>query len=174
MALFTCPDCGGKISSDALQCPHCGKSNKSMTDRQKPDSYLVYSILSTLFCCLPLGIVGIVNATKVDPAWNAGRYDEAQRYADTAKVYDHRNCYIAHRIYCLFHYCCRGFRNATLDEIEPAIHRTCLCIGFNIILYCRSVHVVDTKMPVQIVDGLFLSRLRSAACTARRTSSRHS
>ncbi len=56
-----------------------------MTDRQKPDSYLVYSILSTLFCCLPLGIVGIVNATKVDPAWNAGRYDEAQRYADTAK-----------------------------------------------------------------------------------------
>lgn len=58
-----------------------------MTDRPKPDSYLVYSILSTLFCCLPLGIVGIVNAVKDDPAWDAGRYDQAQRYADTAKKF---------------------------------------------------------------------------------------
>jgi hypothetical protein len=31
-----------------------------------PDNYLVWSILATIFCCWPLGIPAIVNATKVD------------------------------------------------------------------------------------------------------------
>lgn len=29
-------------------------------------NHLVMSILCTLFCCLPLGIVGIINAAKVN------------------------------------------------------------------------------------------------------------
>ena len=31
-----------------------------------PNNYLLWAILSTLLCCLPLGIVSIVFATKVD------------------------------------------------------------------------------------------------------------
>lgn len=35
------------------------------------------AILTTLFCCLPLGIVAIVKASKVDSLLAAGRRDEA-------------------------------------------------------------------------------------------------
>ena len=31
-----------------------------------PKNWLVESILVTLFCCLPLGIAGIINASKVE------------------------------------------------------------------------------------------------------------
>lgn len=44
---------------------------------QKPDNYLVWAILATLFCCLPFGIVAIVKAASVDNLWAAGKYDEA-------------------------------------------------------------------------------------------------
>ena len=32
----------------------------------KPESYLVWAILSTVCCCLPFGVVSIVYASKVD------------------------------------------------------------------------------------------------------------
>ncbi|MDP3968934.1 MAG: CD225/dispanin family protein [Nocardioides sp.] len=50
-----------------------------------PDNNLVWGILTTLFCCLPLGIVSIVNAAKVDALWTGGRHAEAQAAADAAK-----------------------------------------------------------------------------------------
>lgn len=53
----------------------------------KPDSYLVWAILSTLFCCLPLGIVSIVYSSKVDGLYNAGDYAGAQNAADNAKKF---------------------------------------------------------------------------------------
>jgi hypothetical protein len=37
-----------------------------------PKTWLIESILVTIFCCLPLGIVGIVNATKVESRFYAG------------------------------------------------------------------------------------------------------
>lgn len=50
-----------------------------------PKTWLVESILVTLFCCLPLGIVGIVNAVKVDTLYYAGQYDEALYRSTQAK-----------------------------------------------------------------------------------------
>lgn len=35
------------------------------------------SVLVTIFCCLPFGIVGIVNASKVSSLFAQGKYDEA-------------------------------------------------------------------------------------------------
>lgn len=52
---------------------------------QKPDNYLVWSILVTLLCCLIGGIVAIVYSSKVDSHWNAGRYDEAIKASTNAK-----------------------------------------------------------------------------------------
>jgi hypothetical protein len=52
---------------------------------QQPDSNLVWGILSTLLCCLPLGIVSIVYSSKVSGLWAQGRYAEAQTSADNAK-----------------------------------------------------------------------------------------
>lgn len=51
----------------------------------KPDNYLVWAILSTIFCCLPLGIVSIVYSSKVDSQYNAGDYVGAQDSANKAK-----------------------------------------------------------------------------------------
>lgn len=50
-----------------------------------PKNYLVESILITVLCCLPLGIVGIINATKVESLFAAGDYVGAQHAADEAK-----------------------------------------------------------------------------------------
>lgn len=42
-----------------------------------PKNWLVESILVTLFCCLPLGIVGIVFAAQVNSKFAAGDYNGA-------------------------------------------------------------------------------------------------
>ncbi|MES2882212.1 MAG: CD225/dispanin family protein, partial [Bacteroidota bacterium] len=39
---------------------------------QQPKNWLVESILVTIFCCLPFGIVGIVNAAQVNSKFAAG------------------------------------------------------------------------------------------------------
>jgi hypothetical protein len=48
-----------------------------------PDNYLVWAILSTVLCCLPLGIVSIVFATQVSAKWamgdRAGALDSARK-----------------------------------------------------------------------------------------------
>lgn len=51
----------------------------------KPDNYLVWAILSTILCCLPFGIVSIVQAAKVDGLYTAGQYDESRRASESAK-----------------------------------------------------------------------------------------
>lgn len=53
----------------------------------KPDNNMLWAILSTLFCCLPLGIVSIINAAKVDGLYRSGDYSGAQEAADNAKKY---------------------------------------------------------------------------------------
>lgn len=53
----------------------------------QPDNNLVWAILSTLFCCLPLGIVSIVKSTQVSGLWAQGRAAEAQQAADDAKKF---------------------------------------------------------------------------------------
>lgn len=51
----------------------------------KPDNYLVWAILSTIFCCIPFGIVGIVKASQVDTYWAQGNFAEAVQAARDAK-----------------------------------------------------------------------------------------
>ena len=53
----------------------------------KPDNHLVWAIVSTIFCCLPLGIVSIVYSSKVDGQYNAGDYAGAQDSANKAKKF---------------------------------------------------------------------------------------
>lgn len=51
----------------------------------RPKSWLVESILVTLLCCLPFGVVGIVNAARVNSLYDQGLYDEAFRVSANAK-----------------------------------------------------------------------------------------
>lgn len=52
-----------------------------------PDNNLVWAILCTVMCCLPLGIVAILKATSVEKLWHQGDYAGAQKAADDAKKY---------------------------------------------------------------------------------------
>ncbi len=52
---------------------------------QKPDTYLVWAILSTILCCLPFGVVSIVYAAKVDSLYYAEHYVEANEASNKAK-----------------------------------------------------------------------------------------
>jgi interferon-induced transmembrane protein len=51
----------------------------------EPDNYLVWAILCTVLCCLPIGVVSIVYSTRVSGLWSQGRYAEAQAAANNAK-----------------------------------------------------------------------------------------
>ncbi len=51
----------------------------------KPANYLVWAILSTLFCCLPFGVVSIVFAAQVDGKFNGGDYAGAVASSEAAK-----------------------------------------------------------------------------------------
>lgn len=50
-----------------------------------PPNYLVWSILTTLFCCLPLGIVSIVFAAQVNSKWAMGDGAGAVESSNKAK-----------------------------------------------------------------------------------------
>ena len=50
----------------------------------RPKNWLVESILVTLFCCLPLGIVGIVNAANVNSRYDTGDLVGADRASKEA------------------------------------------------------------------------------------------
>lgn len=43
--------------------------------------------LSTILCCLPLGIVSIIYATKVDNLWNSGQQEEAIKASNMARLF---------------------------------------------------------------------------------------
>ena len=58
-----------------------------MENQKKPDNYMVWAILCTILCCLPLGIVSIVYSAKVDGLYTAGDFEGAQEAADNAKKY---------------------------------------------------------------------------------------
>ena len=64
--------------------------------------YLVLSIICTLCCCLPFGIVGIVYAAKINSSMAAGNYECGKIREDL----DH--CICSRRSYCrshLYHLC---------------------------------------------------------------------
>jgi hypothetical protein len=50
-------------------------------------NHLVWSILATLFCCLPLGIVSIVYASQVDGRRLAGDIAGARELSHKAKMW---------------------------------------------------------------------------------------
>ena len=52
-----------------------------------PDKNLVWAIICTVACCLPLGIVAIIKSTKVKELWAAGDHAGAEKAAADAKKY---------------------------------------------------------------------------------------
>lgn len=60
---------------------------ENSTNQNPPDNNLVWAILCTVLCCLPLGVVAIIKSTSVNSLWSQGKHDEARKAADDAKKY---------------------------------------------------------------------------------------
>ena len=54
-------------------------------DQTQPKNYLLESILVTMCCCQPFGIVGIVFASQVNSKYAVGDYLGAQQASNDAK-----------------------------------------------------------------------------------------
>lgn len=82
-----CTKCGTENEEVSIFCQSCGKSlsTESNTELVPPKTWLLESILVTLFCCLPFGIAGIIYASKIETHFYAGRKNEAYRYSEGAK-----------------------------------------------------------------------------------------
>lgn len=52
-----------------------------------PKTWLAESIVATILCCLPFGVVGIVYAARVSSLYSEGRYDEAESSSRNAKTW---------------------------------------------------------------------------------------
>lgn len=85
----TLPELNGLIIQQPPQPPfsqpYAAAPQQQSTFAVQPKTWLVESILVTLFCCLPFGIVGIVNACKVDTLFSAGQIQAAQKASAQAK-----------------------------------------------------------------------------------------
>lgn len=54
---------------------------------KRPANYLAISIISTILCCLPAGIVSIVYAAKVNSLYDDEHYDQAETASKNAKTW---------------------------------------------------------------------------------------
>lgn len=72
-----------------------------MTDAM-PKTWLTEAILVTCLCCLPLGIVGITYATKVETAYYNQQYELAQHYSKKARKWTLWGFYIALILFLLY------------------------------------------------------------------------
>ncbi|GAA3971486.1 hypothetical protein GCM10023085_62080 [Actinomadura viridis] len=52
-----------------------------------PPNHLVWAILTTIFCCLPAGVVSIVFAAQVNSKWQAGDHQGALKASNNAKTW---------------------------------------------------------------------------------------
>jgi hypothetical protein len=103
-----CPNCGTQNEDNAAYCKNCGAALQTIstpnvdvppppqyqaqaqgqTQGQAPvPNYLVPAILTTIFCCLPFGIVSIVYAAQVNGKVEAGDRAGAQESSRKAKMW---------------------------------------------------------------------------------------
>lgn len=86
-----CRKCGTAHAEDALQCQFCGEVFKveAPTPAAPPNipTYLGQAILSTLCCCIPLGITAWVFSAQVSKKLATGDYAGARRASDNANLF---------------------------------------------------------------------------------------
>jgi len=103
-----CPQCGANNADNAMVCTQCGRALQTAVPAvpQTPmmgtpmpaapgamlppgsvPNYLVFAILTTVFCCLPAGIPAIVFAAQVNGKLQAGDLAGAQQSSKNAKLW---------------------------------------------------------------------------------------
>ncbi len=69
------------------QQPYNGQQFYNGQQPPMPNNYLVWAILVTICCCIVTGVVAIVYASKVSPAYYRGDYMEAQKASERASMW---------------------------------------------------------------------------------------
>lgn len=96
-----CIKCGVEIPDNSTFCAYCGTSQtgngsanpQPATAEYVPNTHpeikthLVGSILVTLFCCMPLGVIAIINASRVSGLIAANRLNEAYETSQKAATW---------------------------------------------------------------------------------------
>lgn len=82
-----CTNCGNELPPDAIACANCGTGVPHFPLPPKIPNYLVHSVVATLCCCLPLGIVALVYAAQVNTKLAAGDEAGAQESSKKAKTW---------------------------------------------------------------------------------------
>lgn len=83
-----CPECGTRNDDNAIRCSQCNASlRKDVSGNEEVPNYLIHSVLCTLFCCLPMGVMAIVSASKANDLAKKGDIQGALEAAGKAKTY---------------------------------------------------------------------------------------
>ena len=82
-----CTKCGTSRADGMTICPNCGAEAQTFGPPPQIQNYLVTSILVTVCCCIPAGIVAIVYAAQVNSKLAAGDVAGAQASARMAKIW---------------------------------------------------------------------------------------
>jgi hypothetical protein len=86
-----CPYCGTENDDTAATCSNCNENIQNIevveAESVSIPNYLVQSILITIFCCLPFGIVSIIFAAQVNGEITAGNIEKAMECSRKAKLW---------------------------------------------------------------------------------------
>ena len=85
-----CTKCGKLNQPSDVNCTACGQPLQNVpgtAPAQSVSNYLVFAILTTIFCCLPFGIVAIIFAAQANSKLKAGDYQGAVNASRKAKIW---------------------------------------------------------------------------------------
>lgn len=84
-----CSNCGTQVADQATTCQQCGQptAQQRAVAAEFVPNYLVQAILTTIFCCLPFGIVSIVYAAQVNSKLLAGDVSGARESSRKARMW---------------------------------------------------------------------------------------
>jgi type II secretory pathway pseudopilin PulG len=88
-----CPRCGRESTDTAKFCANCGGAISETPQAgggdipKKVENHLLKAILTTIFCCLPFGVVSIVFASQVNSKLNAGDVNGARQASNNANLW---------------------------------------------------------------------------------------
>lgn len=95
---MNCPRCGKENLGNANYCEVCGEklddnvtqaqNNSSLQAKPQIKDYMVFSILTTIFCCIPFGIIAIVYSSKVSKLIAAGDFEGASNASRNSKIWN--------------------------------------------------------------------------------------